>query len=892
MTSLSAGNRLMQFVCTLSLVFVLAACGSGSEGGGGTPTTATPSAGVFVDSPVQGLGYTCVPSGLSGLTNASGQYNYFSGDTVTFNLYGRSIGVAVPAGPVVTALSVFNATSLTDPQVVNLSQLLLTLAGGAPAPGNPIVLPANVPANFPITIDFSAVGFDALFPGLVLEATAITHLQANFSTLSVTLAGTGSVMSNPTGLNCGATCSTDFPNGTAVTLTATGAGFTGWSGGCTGTGACVVTLNANAAVTATFIAVPVMANVTVTKAGNGAGTVTSSPAGLDCGATCSAQLVQGTVILTANAATGSTFAGWSAGTGNANCTGTNTCGIPLTVDSTVIATFTLNAVPVSVTANVASGNGGSGTVTCLPNGGVVPCGSYPPGTAMVLTATPDSVSNFSGWSGAGCSGTGTCSFSVTSATTVTANFNRPVLTVQVVGTGSVSSNPSGINSCTTNCSAPFNKGAVTLTASGTGFTGWSGGGCLGTGACQVTLTTNTTVTANFSSLPVATWIETAYLKSQVPAANEFFGMSLAISGDVLAVWTAASGAVSTFSRSAITGQWSRSTVLPIGFALSPSLSLDGNTLAISATRNPVTPLGLPGVRLYNRNLQGDWVFDQFIVQPNSSVWGSHGGSEGVILSGSTLVLSNIGIAGAIGAGAVYNKNSSGVWGPPTVLTAPNAEPDDFWGWSMSLSGNTLVVGAPGEDSNGNSQADNSLASSGAAYVFTRDVTSGAWSEPQYLKSPNPTFSGSFGSSVAVSGDLLAIGAPVENAVYLFARDPIGGAWTKTGELKGLDYSVGGLGAAVGLTGNLLVVGSNTKIDDPLDVVSGQVHVFRKNSGGSWIEEARVKASNPDQFDEFGNYLVFDGVTILVGATGEDGNGSNPADNSLQFSGAAYVFRAQ
>ena len=499
------GSRLMQFMCALPLVFVLAACSSGGDGGGGgTTPAASPSVGVFIDSPVQGLGYNSTPSGLSGLTNASGQYNYLPGDTVTFNLYGRSIGAAVPAGPVVTALSVFNATSITDLNVVNLSQLLLTLAGGAPASGNAIVLPANAPPSFPATLDFSAPAFDTSFlPGLTLvsEATANTHLQANFSTLSVTLAGSGSVTSNPTGLNCGATCSADFSNGTAVTLTATGAGFTGWSGGCTGTGACVVTLNANTSVTATFTAVPGNANLTVTKAGNGAGTVTSSPAGLDCGATCSAQLVQGTIILTANAANGSTFAGWSNGTGNANCTGTNTCDIPLTVDSTVIATFTLNAVPVPVTANIASGNGGGGTVTCLPNGGVVPCGSYLPGTAMVLTATPNSVSNFTGWTATVCSGTGTCDFTVTSATTVTANFNRPILTVQVAGTGSVSSNPPGITNCTANCSAPFNKGTVTLTASGTGFTGWIGGGCLGTGPCAVTLNQNTTITATFVAPP-------------------------------------------------------------------------------------------------------------------------------------------------------------------------------------------------------------------------------------------------------------------------------------------------------------------------------------------------------------------------------------------------------
>ncbi len=904
MTFLRAGSRLMSFGVALSLVFVLAACSSGGDGGGGgTPPVAAPSVGVFIDSPVQGLGYNATPSGLSGLTNASGQYNYLPGDTVTFNLYGRTIGVAVPAGPVVTALSVFNATSLSDPQVVNLSQLLLTLSGGAPAPGNPIVLPANAPPNFPATIDFTAAGFDTSFPGLTLvsEPTATTHLQSSFKTLSMTIVNSGTVTSTPAGITCAfGTCAAVFPTNTAVTLTATGTGFTGWGSGtgsatCTGTGTCSVTLNADSSVTATFPVAPPPATVAILpNGGNGTGGVTCSSNG-GAFATCAATYPSGTpLVFRAVANSGSTFTGWSDGTGNTtSCNGTAVdCSITVTANSEIRANFTLPVLN-SVTGTIATANGGGGTVTCSANGGAAgPCGSYTVGSAIVMTATPSSVSNFSGWSGAGCSGTSTCSFTLTANTTVTANFNRPVLTVQVVGTGSVSSNPAGINSCTANCSAPFNKGTVTLTAFGTGFTGWSGGGCAGISTCQVTLTTGTTVTASFSSLPGTVWKEEAYLKSQVPAAGEFFGQSLAISGDALAVGTLGSGAVSTFSRNAVTGLWSRSTVLPIGLALSPSLSLDGNTLAVSATGNPITPLGLPGVRLYNRNSQGDWVFDQFIVQPNSSVWGIGGASEGVILSGSTLVLSNIGIAGAIGAVAIHNKNSSGVWGPPTVLTAPNAEPDDSWGWSMSLSGNTLVVGAPGEDSNGSSQADNSLDSSGAAYVFTRDITSGTWSEPQYLKSPSPTFLGKFGYSVAVSGDLLAVGGDF-GVVYFYTRDPIGGVWTNTGQLNGSDFSVGGLGAAVGLKGDLLVVGSvTTSPIEPLDGLSGRVHVFRKTSGGSWIEEARVKASNPDQFDGFGNHLVFDGATILVGATGEAGSGSIPADNSLQSSGAAYAFRAQ
>jgi PASTA domain/Divergent InlB B-repeat domain len=131
-----------------------------------------------------------------------------------------------------------------------------------------------------------------------------------------------------------------------VTLTATasaGSTFAGWSGGgCSGTGTCAVTLNSDTTVTATFNAVPVTRTLTVSRAGSGSGGVTSSPAGIDCGSTCSGTFDQGTpVTLTATASAGSTFAGWSGG----GCSGTGTCAVTLNSDTTVTATFNHVAPP-------------------------------------------------------------------------------------------------------------------------------------------------------------------------------------------------------------------------------------------------------------------------------------------------------------------------------------------------------------------------------------------------------------------------------------------------------------------------------------------------------------------------------------------------------------------
>ena len=511
--------------CVVGLAMVLNSCGSGDGGGEGAPPAAGPLAGVFIDSPVQGLGYL-TSSGLSGTTNANGQFNYNAGDTVTFTLFGRTICTNIPTAPVITGLSCFGATSLTDARVVNLSQLLLTL-GGIPTGQNPIQLPATPPANFPATIDFSAPGFDTSFPGLTLvsEGTATSHLQAQFSTVSVTLTGSapnsGTVTSNPSGINCGATCSAVFTNGTAITLTATGTGFAGWSGGtgsATGcnntTGPCSFTLTGSSTITATFNAPP-PPTLGIASAGTGVGVVECSVNG-GAFVACAASYPNGTpLVLRATANAGSTFIGWTNGSGNAQtCNGTVVnCSMTLTANTTVTATFNL-IVMQTVTGNIATTNGGGGTVQCSAGGGAPgPCTSYPSGTAITMTATPNSVSNFTGWSnGSGnatvvaCNGTTTpCQFTLTANTSITANFNLPVLSVVVSGTGSVSSNPAGINNCTTNCSAPFNKGTqVTLTASGTGFTGWSGGGCSGTGTCVVTLNANTTVTATFGTVSTAT----------------------------------------------------------------------------------------------------------------------------------------------------------------------------------------------------------------------------------------------------------------------------------------------------------------------------------------------------------------------------------------------------
>ncbi len=235
--------------------------------------------------------------------------------------------------------------------------------------------------------------------------------------------GTGTVTSNDGSINCGTTCLANFNSGTVVTLTATpigGSTFAGWSGACSGTLTCSVTMNAVQTVTATFTQQIQTFALSITKQGTGAGTVTSNDGFINCGATCFANYNSGTVVtLTATPAGGSIFTGWGGA-----CSGTLTCSVTMNAAQTVTATFTQQAqtFALSITKQ------GTGTGVVTSNVGSINCGAtclanFNSGTVVTLTATPAGGSTFAGWGGA-CSGTLTCSVTMNATQTVTATFNQ------------------------------------------------------------------------------------------------------------------------------------------------------------------------------------------------------------------------------------------------------------------------------------------------------------------------------------------------------------------------------------------------------------------------------------------------------------------------------------
>ncbi len=315
--------------------------------------------------------------------------------------------------------------------------------------------------------------------------------------------------------------------------------------------------------------------------------------------------------------------------------------------------------------------------------------------------------------------------------------------------------------------------------------------------------------------------------------------------------------------------------------------------------------------------------------------GDHFG-ESVAVSGDTVVVGAFGESSAatgvngdqsdnseLGAGAVYVfVRSAGGWSQQAYLKASNTYRGDHFGDSVAVSGDTVVVGASGEDSsaigvNGD-QKDDSTLSAGAAYVFVRSGES--WSQQAYLKASNTEAIDAFGESVAVSGDTLVVGAMGESsdadgvgsdqsdnsadgagAAYVFTR--LGTTWSQQAYLKASSSAVfDRFGYSVAVSADTLVVGAygedsnatgvngDENNDDFMD--SGAAYVFVRNDR-IWSQEAYLKASNTGREDVFGLSVAVSGDTVVVGAYREKssatGVNGNQNDNSLPFAGAAYVF---
>lgn len=245
-----------------------------------------------------------------------------------------------------------------------------------------------------------------------------------------------------------------------------------------------------------------------------------------------------------------------------------------------------------------------------------------------------------------------------------------------------------------------------------------------------------------------------------------------------------------------------------------------------------------GERLYSIDAsRGMAVSPDAPVEPPDVVPGIRFGAsvavgDDIIIIGSPLA---DGMAAKGGSVFVFER-IDGAWKQTAMLSPAGADVDDLFGAAVAISGDTIVVGAPGEDSSSDTVRDESASSAGAAYVFVSDGD-GGWTEQDYLKSPLAANNDFFGTSVAIDGDVIAVGTPGE---------------------------------------------------DQGDNDAGAVYVFERVAA-VWGAGKRVVAPARDPGDDFGRSVALDGDRLLVGAPGEAGDGTSQTDNSVAGAGAAYTF---
>jgi hypothetical protein len=480
-----------------------------------------------------GIGTGTVTSPFSGIScRSTCSYQFVSGSTVSL--------IAIPdpscafggwSGDVIDSSSTITFTMDSNKSVTatfNTLSYTLTVTKSGSGTGTITSNPAGINCGSTCSYQFSSgtsvtltatPDSSSTFGGWSGDATGTSstvtvtmnsnkNVTAMFNTLLYTLtvtksgAGTGTVSSSPSGISCGIACSYQFTPGTNVTLTAipdSSSTFGGWSGDTIGTSTTTtITMDSDKSVTATFNTLSY--TLTVTKAGAGTGTVSSNPSGINCGSTCSYQFASGTnVTLTATPGSSSVFGGWSGAAVGTNTTTT------ITMDSNKSVTATFNTS--SYTLTVTKSGVGTGTVTSSPSG--INCGSicsyqFASGTSVTLTATPDSGSAFGGWSGDITGSSSTITVTMDSNKNVTATFTSSYTIIIMKsgrGSGTVTSNPSGIN-CGSICSYQFASGAnVTLTAipdSPSTFGGWSGAVTDTNTTVIVTMNSDKIITATFN----------------------------------------------------------------------------------------------------------------------------------------------------------------------------------------------------------------------------------------------------------------------------------------------------------------------------------------------------------------------------------------------------------
>jgi uncharacterized repeat protein (TIGR01451 family) len=380
-----------------------------------------------------------------------------------------------------------------------------------------------------------------------------------------------------------------------------------------------------------------------------------------------------------------------------------------------------------------------------------------------------------------------------------------------------------------------------------------------------------------------TWSEQQKLVSG--GGGTFFGVALSLYGDTAIVGAHASGVgigtAHAFVRSGTT--WTMQQFLqtpwPTGSdRFARSVSVSGDTAVVGAPQDN-TPTGTDAGSAYVFVRTGAGWPEQAVLRPGDAAADDRFASS-VAVDGDTVVAGaplDDTAAGADAGSAYVFVRSGTTWTEQQKLVASDAALGDQFGSSVSISGDTIVVGTPDDSVAGQNAA-------GSAYVFVRSGTT--WTQQQKLVASDGAASDALGTSVSVFGDTAVAGAPGADtgagvdagAAYVFVRS--GTTWTEQQKLVASDGAASdSLGAAVSLSVDTAVIGAPQ--GDATSADTGSAYVFVR-SGTAWTEQQKLVASDALAGDELGQALSVSGDTVVVGAPLGDAPGTPDA-------GAAYVF---
>lgn len=403
---------------------------------------------------------------------------------------------------------------------------------------------------------------------------------------------------------------------------------------------------------------------------------------------------------------------------------------------------------------------------------------------------------------------------------------------------------------------------------------------VGKTAVLLILTFTLTTFLHAYSLTQNSWVQQEKLMAGDPDPFHLFGSSVAVSGK-----TAVFGAIfddddEVFSGAAYVfihngDSWSQQAKLKAddpeaSDLFGRSVAISGDTIVVGAFQDDDNGDSSGAAYVFVRS--GSSWSQQAKLTPSHSAAGDQFGYS-VAISGDTVVIGAIGDEdnGRSSGAAYVFVRSGGNWSQQEKLTASDAAAVDIFGNSVAVSEDTIVIGAPGDDDGGTS--------SGSAYVFMRSA--GNWNQQAKLTASDVARGDEFGWSVSASEDKVIIGAHFDDsggAAYVFVRD--GSSWRQQQKLSANDEASGDdFGYSVTLLEDIAVIGAIDNDDKGEE--SGSAYVFVLN-GSNWIEQAKLTANDGAADDQFGWSVAVSGDMVVIGTPRDD-------DNIGTDSGSVYMF---